>query len=77
MKLIRTKPNFTLNELLVWVFFAGLSFALVPTLFGLAVGMASAFIVVIAGERAINAYQLRPWAKRLLRRQEKEVQNEH
>ena len=66
MKLIRTKPDFTANEFCVWLFIIGLTVALVPTLLGLSVGVASAFIVVIGGKKAINRT---PWGKRLLRRQ--------
>ena len=68
MKLIRTKPDFTANEALVWLWIVGLSVALVPTLFGLSVGVASAFIVVIGGKKMINSYRLKPWARKLLRR---------
>ena len=67
--LIRTKPNFTTNELLVWLWIVGLSFALIPTLFGLSIGVASGFVVVIAGKRIINAIRLKPWAKKLMRRE--------
>ena len=68
MKLIRTKPDFTANEALVWLWIVGLSVALVPTLFGLSIGVALGFVVVIAGKRIINAYRLKPWARKLLRR---------
>ena len=59
MKLIRTKPDFTANEALVWLWIVGLSVALVPTLLGLSVGVASAFIVVIGGKKMINSYRLK------------------
>ena len=65
MKLIRTKPNFTVNDVLVFLFFVALGVALIPTLFGLAVGVASGFVVVIAAEKAINKT---PWGRRLLGR---------
>ena len=66
--LIRTKPNFTTNELLVWLWIVGLSFALIPTLFGLSIGVALGFVVVIGGKKMINSYRLKPWARKLLRR---------
>ena len=69
MKLIRTKPDFTANEALVWLWIVGLSVALVPTLFGLSVGVASGFVVVIGAKKMINSYRLKPWARRLLRRE--------
>ena len=61
----RTKPDFSVNEFFVWVFFVVLGVALIPNLFGLSVGVASGFIAVIAGKKAINST---PWGKRLLRR---------
>ena len=68
--LIRTKPNFTINEGFVWIFAVGLSIAVIPPWwFGLSIGVALGFVVVIAWKRIINAIRLKPWAKKLMRRE--------
>ena len=54
----------------MWIFAVGLSIAVIPPWwFGLSIGVALGFVVVIAWKRIINAIRLKPWAKKLMRRE--------
>ena len=62
------KPDFTLAEFWVWAIVVGATVAIIPSLWGFAVGVALGFIVVIPTKSVINSIRLTPRARRIFHR---------